>query len=544
MSAMADVTFAIGEVADMLGLSPHTIRAWERRHLFATPMRTAAGQRRYTTDDVELLRQIKHGRHALGFSMRVATLAAQGLLVPEPREAGAPDPPPVGEAEAEAADPLRRIVDLVSDVVIVVDGTGRILYANTAFVRFCDVLPGQVQGQPLADFVDPFDRAKAVQAYQPQLRSRRGWEFGLRTKRRRALFAFDCWPLPAADGQVLALVGRQLDPWPAGELDGLATVHAAQPADGRDGARRDGYPPVAALLDGVADPGRTLDLIRPWLDATPLGVVLTATDPDLTVRVANEAFRRLAAREPGEIEGRPWRELAPVADAGRLVAAAREVAGTAQQRRVSGFRPPWDDRSTPPPTVWDVELCPVSEVGGGVTHLLLTVRDATADVAAARQLEALAGCAPELRRAADAREVLTIAARHARALLPDAASLVVSAGGPDGTSLDVVAAEGVWEHGDPEEDLELRLALVRDVVRTGASMEMERAGTAEAVRIVPLRAPAGAAEPGRVLGAVAFSRPGVRPFSAVDRLLVDEFAGRVGLAMGQAELLSGAAARA
>jgi PAS domain S-box-containing protein len=542
---MSDATFAIGEVADMLGLSPHTIRAWERRHLFASPMRTAAGQRRYTADDVEVLRQIKHGRHALGFSMRVATMAAQGLLVPEPRETNGPDPaPPVdAESEAEAADPLRRIVDLVSDVVIVVDAGGRILYANTAFVRFCDALPGQVQGQPLADFVDPFDRAKAVQAYQPHLRSRRGWEFGLRTKRRRALFAFDCWPLPAGDGQVLALVGRQLDAWPAGEPDGLAAVHPGPVLERADGPRRDAYPPVAALLDGVADPARTLELIRPWLDATPLGVVLIATDPELTVQVANEAFRRLAARQAPDVEGRPWRELAPPADAGRLAAAAREVAGTAQQRRVTGFRPPWEDRSSPPPTVWDVELCPVTEVGGAVSHLLLTVRDATADVAAARQLEALAGCAPELRRAADAGEVLTIAARHARALLPDADTLVASTRGTDGSGLDIVVADGVWGDGDAdgEADLDLRLALVRDVVRTGASMEIERTGTAEAVRIVPLRAPAGAAQPGQVLGAVAFSRPGARPFSAADRLLVDEFAGRVGLAMGQAELLSGAA---
>ena len=210
---MSDVTFAIGEVADMLGLSPHTIRAWERRHLFASPMRTAAGQRRYTEDDVELLRQIKHGRHALGFSMRVATMAAQGLLVPEARDIEIPAPAPLVEADAPV-DPLRRVVDLVSDVVIVVDASGRILHANTAFVRFCDVLTGQLQGQPFADFVDPFDRAKAVQAYQPRLRPRRGWEFGLRTKRRRGIFAFDCWPLSSPDGPVLVLIGRQLDSGP------------------------------------------------------------------------------------------------------------------------------------------------------------------------------------------------------------------------------------------------------------------------------------------------------------------------------------------
>ena len=53
---MTDLTFSIGEVAAMLGISPHTIRAWERRHLMVTPTRTASGQRRYSSDDVDLLR--------------------------------------------------------------------------------------------------------------------------------------------------------------------------------------------------------------------------------------------------------------------------------------------------------------------------------------------------------------------------------------------------------------------------------------------------------------------------------------------------------
>jgi PAS domain-containing protein len=537
---MSDLTFAIGEVAAMLGLSPHTIRAWERRHLFASPMRSAAGQRRYTTEDVELLRQIKHGRHVLGFSMRVATMAAAGMLVPEAREVDPPGP----EAAAslvEPADPLSRVADLVSDVLIVVDASGRIQHANTAFVRFCEVLSGQLLGLRFADFVDPFDRAKAVHAYEAPLRSRRGWEFGLRTRRRRALFSFDCWPVPSENGPVLLLVGRRLDDEPpavgvfAGVLASPAVGALAEPV------RREAPAPVRALLEGVADPVRTLELMRPWLDATPLGVVLTGTDADLTALVANEAFRRLAHGAPGPVEGRPWRELAPEGDAGRLIAAAREVAGSAQRRSVSGLRPAWDDRTSPPPTIWDVELCPVSEVGGAVTHLLLTVRDVTAEVAATRRLEALASSAAELRQASDARMVLAAAARHAGSLLRNAGSLVATVRGRDAREMSVVAADGVWALGDQDGERELRLALVRDVVRTGASIEVERAGAAEAVetvRVVPLLARPTVSEQTAVLGALAFSRLDAGPFSAADRLLVDEFAGRVGLALGRADLLS------
>jgi PAS domain-containing protein len=537
---MSDLTFAIGEVAAMLGLSPHTIRAWERRHLFASPMRSAAGQRRYTTEDVELLRQIKHGRHVLGFSMRVATMAAEGTLVPEAREVGLPGPEAAASPE-EPADPLGRVADLVSDIVIVVDASGRMQHANTAFVRFCEVLPGQLQGLRFADFVDPFDRAKAVRTYQTPLRPRRGWEFGLRTKRRRALFAFDCWPAPSESGPVVLLVGRRLDDEPPA-VGGFAGVLGTPAGGGFAGpARREAPAPVRALLEGVADPVRTLELMRPWLDATSLGVVLTGTDADLTVLVANEAFRRLASGRPGPVEGRPWRELAPGDDAGRLVAAAREVVGSAQRRSVSGLRPPFDDRSSPPPTIWDVELCPVSEVGGAVTHLLLTIRDVTAEVAATRRLEALASSAAELRQASDARMILAAAARHAGSLLRNAGSLVATARGPGAREMSVVAAEGVWALDNPDGERELRLALIRDVVRTGASIEIERAGAAEAVetvRVVPLLARPTVPERTAVLGALAFSRLDAGPFSAADRLLVDEFAGRIGMALGRADLLS------
>lgn len=201
----ADPTFAIGEVAAMLGLSPHTIRAWERRHLVVRPIRTRAGQRRYSADDVELLRQIKRERHVHGLSMRMATLAAHGLVVPDPDEPHLP-----AQAPPALADPMRAVADLVPEIAVAVDTRGRVAHANTAFVRFCEVTAGQLQGTPFADLVDPFDRAKAVRAYRSPLRRRRGWELNLRTSRRRALYSFDCWPIAAAEGPVLLLLGREL----------------------------------------------------------------------------------------------------------------------------------------------------------------------------------------------------------------------------------------------------------------------------------------------------------------------------------------------
>src|SRR5438067_105835 len=51
--------FTIGEVATLIGVSPHTIRAWERRYRVVTPRRTPSRQRRYSADEVEALRRLR-----------------------------------------------------------------------------------------------------------------------------------------------------------------------------------------------------------------------------------------------------------------------------------------------------------------------------------------------------------------------------------------------------------------------------------------------------------------------------------------------------
>ena len=529
--------FTIGEVAAMLGISPHTIRAWERRHLVVRPLRTVSGQRRYTADDVELLRQIKHERHVHGLSMRVATMAAQGLVVPDTGEPGTP----VRTAPAIDAgtDPLRLAADLVPEVVVVVDGRGRIAHANTPFVRFCDVMPGQLRGAPFADFVDPFDRAKAVLTYQAPLRQRRDWELNLRTPRHRALFSFGCWPVAAPEGPMLVLVGSDLS---ARSLPAAAQAPAAPAPPSAQPRTRPGVPaPLRPVLEGVADPVRTLWLLRRWLDATPFGVVLASADAELTVVFANRAFSRWIPPDRQPVEGRSWASLHPAGAGDRLATAALETIRSAQPRTVSGPRPTGDgDAGDGTPPVWDIEITPVTEVGGAVTHLLFLVADVTEEAEAARSVHALASCTPAFRQAAGPRQLLAEAARHAQALLPNAGSLVAAAPVREREAVSVVAASGAWARTDQGGEQRLRLTLVRDVIRTCASIEVQRAGGARAIEtllIVPL-SPARLPGDGRdALGALAFSRLGPATFSADDRQLIDEFAGRVGLALSRAELL-------
>ena len=71
--------YTIKTVAQLTGLSAHTIRAWERRHGLLSPSRTDTNRRLYEDSDVEqlkLLRQAVESGHAIG---QVAQLSLEDL---------------------------------------------------------------------------------------------------------------------------------------------------------------------------------------------------------------------------------------------------------------------------------------------------------------------------------------------------------------------------------------------------------------------------------------------------------------------------------
>jgi MerR family transcriptional regulator, light-induced transcriptional regulator len=71
---------AIGDVAEQSGLAAGTIRMWEQRYGFPAPRRTASGYRRYTGDDVELLRRVQAYRRR-GLSVPAAIERARETAV-------------------------------------------------------------------------------------------------------------------------------------------------------------------------------------------------------------------------------------------------------------------------------------------------------------------------------------------------------------------------------------------------------------------------------------------------------------------------------
>lgn len=71
----------IGDLAERTGLSPAVLRMWETRHGFPEPRRLASGHRRYTDDDVELVRQVLRRKDA-GIRLEVAIAEASATKPP------------------------------------------------------------------------------------------------------------------------------------------------------------------------------------------------------------------------------------------------------------------------------------------------------------------------------------------------------------------------------------------------------------------------------------------------------------------------------
>ena len=51
--------YSIGEVADMVGLKEHVLRFWEKEFDFLQPIKNNAGHRKYTLNDVGLIKKIQ-----------------------------------------------------------------------------------------------------------------------------------------------------------------------------------------------------------------------------------------------------------------------------------------------------------------------------------------------------------------------------------------------------------------------------------------------------------------------------------------------------
>ena len=206
---MSEATFfTIGEVAAMVGVSLHIIRAWERRYHVLTPERTASRQRRYTPEDVELLLQVKRAVSTRGLSLKIAVQAARGTLsTPSEDEA-----PIVRMPSSEPS--WRSVIDVLPYLIAILGPDGAIVDANQGTARALGRTTQWLAGRSLLDFVEVADRPRATAAWLPPFSRRFDCRVHLRTTVGSEAYTFDCWPLAQGSEPRLAVIGRPLAPGP------------------------------------------------------------------------------------------------------------------------------------------------------------------------------------------------------------------------------------------------------------------------------------------------------------------------------------------
>ena len=68
--------------AAMLGVSPNTLRSWERRFGYPTPRRTAGGHRQFDLTEIEALRQAFEETHNVSSAISIARERGSGPSSP------------------------------------------------------------------------------------------------------------------------------------------------------------------------------------------------------------------------------------------------------------------------------------------------------------------------------------------------------------------------------------------------------------------------------------------------------------------------------
>ncbi len=120
-----ELRHSIKVVARKTGLSPHLIRAWEKRYSTIQPERNEGNRRLYTTEDIERLLALKRATdigHSIG---DIAQLPTDRLNVLVAEDAALPTPAPAPDPEPTAQRPTTigalKVVDLVGEAYSAVE---------------------------------------------------------------------------------------------------------------------------------------------------------------------------------------------------------------------------------------------------------------------------------------------------------------------------------------------------------------------------------------------------------------------------------------
>ncbi|MDE2971976.1 MAG: MerR family transcriptional regulator [Acidobacteriota bacterium] len=109
--------FRIGEVSEITGVQPYTLRHWEMEFPTLSPKKNDSGQRLYRKEDIEMVHTIQRLLHSEGYT----TAGARRLLSAKSGKRGRPvipKPPPEPQPEPASVSPevlkeVREALDLM-----------------------------------------------------------------------------------------------------------------------------------------------------------------------------------------------------------------------------------------------------------------------------------------------------------------------------------------------------------------------------------------------------------------------------------------------
>ena len=505
MSEQPPTLYTIGEVAAMLGVSPHTIRAWERRRGIVHPARTPSRQRRYRGEDVELLRSVKRAMDVEGMSLRVAYQTATGAVQ---TEAAAPKHrrphPPDYLLLPEDASLWHAVSDVLPELILIVDAGGSIVDSNIAVARTFGGVRQRFAGRGFAELVDPNDRTKAAMLFEPVLRTTSSWELNMATRHGPTLYSFRTWQVRQGARTLMAVVGTEM--YHAASQALVPVEQAPSPVEALEASRR-------------LPSGRALDRL---IDRLPFGVAVATVGPTPRVVYSNRRLIQSLGLPDHALTGRSLDELLPVP---AVLAAVQEVIKTREPRRLTGVS---IHRHR---TVLDVALRPLLSSHLRVTSVLVVVEDATAAGVADERLEHIL-TDDRLRNATTPNELIDAGLDDLGALVPGTEFIIqlirpANAGG----TRSVMGSARSWRLGRDRAATRTVTRVLDRVATTRAevSISAKFAGAGFRVTAVPVLAETESAKKAH-LATVAWRRRPGEPVQPEERRAIDWFLAHFGLA--------------
>jgi PAS domain S-box-containing protein len=503
--------YTIGEAAAILGVSPHTIRAWERRHGIVSPMRTRSRQRRYRGEDIDVLREIKKAIDVGGLTLRLATRTVREgghiTLPPVPRRRRQPREPRLLQATQGI---WRAVADVMPEVILIINREGVVVECNVAAAKVFGLTRQRVTGRLFPDLVDPFDRSKAVLVYRPAPPAARSWELNLVTAAGSRLFNFHTWPVMVGGEVSLALVGTDiLASFPAPSMFG----------DARRPTRDDGN-------DLRDDPGSASPLQR-LFEQLPVGLAVFTVGREPRIVYANARFLHVLGTPARRVRGKPLKEVIPEPRLAETVQSVLDSRAPASLREVLVQPPAGEPRLG---KRLNLQFKPIVSSTRQVTSTLLIAHDVAPDAEWIARLEKLA---MEPQSDATVTDLAKLALDYLTSLAPGAEYAVVIARHPGRhESPRVALTTPGWSSFRGEQPDVVIASSVESGRSAGLDLGAGKSSSHLEVRPLVLSALDGRT---RVHGAVAWRYAHARPIAPEETSSLESFVPRLSLA---AELLS------